>query len=98
MAGLTINPKQVKRDGIKGANNMIDQIVNFIDAPFPVKKRYGLKTYQRLHTFPINKATLDAYSDKFKQTHDMKIIPVININEKKEYMVYIRELKKKVRK
>lgn len=77
---------------------MPEKIVNFIDVPFPVTKYFGLKKYQRLHTFPIGKRTLDAYTDKFDQTYDMKIIPVINLVGDKEYMVYIRRNLKKVRK
>jgi hypothetical protein len=70
---------------------MPEKIVNFIDVTFPVKKYFKTDIYQRLHTFPINKRTLDAYTDKLSQTYDMKIIPVINLVGDKEYMVYIRK-------
>ena len=72
--------------------------VNFLDVPFPVEKRFGKTVYQRLHTFPISKATLSAYEKKLEQTHTMKIIPVISISGQKEYMVYIRKTKKTMRK
>jgi len=77
---------------------MPEKIVNFIDVTFPVKKYFKTDIYQRLHTFPISKRTLDAYTDKLKQTHDMKFIPVINLVGDKEYMVYIRKNPKKARK
>jgi hypothetical protein len=77
---------------------MADKIVNFEDVSFPAKKYFKTDVYQRLHTFPASVNVLNAYKVKYKGTHDMKIIPVISISGKKEYMIYIKEKKKKVRK
>jgi hypothetical protein len=70
------------------------KVVKFLDVYFPVQKYFAWKKYKRLHTFPASENVLNAYKDKYKLTHDLKSIPVINISGKLEYMIYIREKKK----
>jgi len=77
---------------------MTDKIVNFEDVTFPVKKYFKTDVYHKLHSFPASIRVLNAYKVKYKGTHDMKIIPVINHVGDKEYMIYIKEKKKKGRK
>lgn len=77
---------------------MTEKPVNFEDVTFPAKKYFKTEIYQRLHTFPASINVLNAYKVKYKGSHDMKIIPVTSISEKLEYMIYIKEKKKKVRK
>lgn len=77
---------------------MVEKPVNFEDVSFPKKKYFKTDVYRRLHTFPASINVLNAYEVKYKGTHDMKIIPVIAISGKLEYMIYIRTNPKKVRK
>jgi len=77
---------------------MTEKIPNFEDVSFPAKKYFKTDVYQRLHTFPASVNVLNAYKVKYKGTHDIKIIPVINYVGNKEYMIYIKEKKKKMRK
>lgn len=77
---------------------MAEKPVNFEDVSFPEKKYFKTDVYQKLHTFPASVNVLNAYKVKYKGTHSMKIIPVIAISGKLEYMIYIKEKKKNGRK
>jgi len=77
---------------------MTEKIPNFEDVSFPTKKYFKTDVYQRLHTFPASVNVLNAYKVKYKGTHNIKILPVINHGGDKEYMIYIKEKKKKMRK
>lgn len=77
---------------------MSEKPVNFEDVSFPEKKYFKTDVYQKLHTFPTSINVLNAYKVKYKGTQHMKIIPVIAISGKLEYMIYIKEKKKKARK
>ena len=74
------------------------KVVKFLDVSFPVKKHFARKPYQRVYTFPISKNAMMSFKEQSKQKYDMKVIPVINISVDLEYMVYIREKTKIVRK
>ena len=65
----------------------------WINGKFPIYRIYGKRKFTRVHSFPFSINVLNAIQNKYKETHDLKIIPVINLVGNKEYVVYKAEKK-----